>query len=350
MSNAVFSHKHWVRSGAFLSSGKGLVDVAFGVYQNCTGSRVTEPRWFSPNDFFDLSSADFKTFEHNVQIAKQDLLNVLPEGEKPNLQWRPAEHQQFEEQFLNVQKSISDGDVEKVVPYVFEHANCEIEEKHLQYFVHRILQSEARGFGFGLWDLDEGQGVFGLTPELLFEIDENSKMTTMALAGTARDDSHNLLQDSKELAEHNLVIEGMKQSFLAMGYEPQVGETYEWSAGDLRHLRTDISVDQFHQINLRALQSLHPTPALGGAPRDAALGLLKDFNNSLPRYSFGAPFGLQKPSGESLFVVQIRCLIFREGRLYLGSGCGVVKSSQLEREWAELSRKRNSVKKAMGLE
>jgi len=48
-------------------------------------------------------------------------------------------------------------------------------------------------------------------------------------------------------------------------------------------------------------------------------------------------------------LVAIRNIQWDKNKSYIGSGCGIVKKSELNKEWAELTLKRNSVKKYLGL-
>jgi isochorismate synthase EntC len=344
-----FNEQQWIQSGAILSTRDDSLDVAFGACQICETVDSQQTRWFSPSDFQNLSPSDFFLFEHNEQIARAELMQNIGQGEQPKLNWKPADSTLFAEHFSSVQKSIAVGEVQKVVPYVFERSNLELKAGHIRYFLHRLLSSQTHGHIFGHWDLAAGKAVLGLTPEILFRTSSDELFQTMALAGTAASDGHSLLQDSKEIAEHQLVIAGLEDSLAEFGSRLNKGDTFEWQVGALKHLRTDLEMKLKQTNSLSLLQALHPTPALGGYPKSRSLELLGRFQLDLPRGSFGAPFGLERSFAESLFVVQIRCLIFNNSEVLLGSGCGVVKDSELSKEWAELERKRQSVKKVFGL-
>ncbi|MNL49201.1 chorismate binding enzyme [compost metagenome] len=53
---------------------------------------------------------------------------------------------------------------------------------------------------------------------------------------------------------------------------------------------------------------------------------------------------------EALCLVAIRNMQWNGQFAMIGSGCGVVAASELEREWRELYQKRLSVKKILGFE
>ena len=94
------------------------------------------------------------------------------------------------------------------------------------------------------------------------------------------------------------------------------------------------------------VECLHPTPALGVAPREQ-LGLLKKWRGGKDR--LGAPFGIRWEPDQFLSVVAIRQLSWDENFFYIGNGCGVVAESELDDEWQELKLKRDSVRKMFRL-
>ena len=93
---------------------------------------------------------------------------------------------------------------------------------------------------------------------------------------------------------------------------------------------------------------LHPTAALGGWPREAALSWLQSQDFHRRRRRFGAPFGWQK-GGDMFCVVAIRCLQWKNSQALLASGCGVVMGSHAEKEWKELALKRRAIIQNLGL-
>ncbi|MCM2323032.1 MAG: chorismate-binding protein, partial [Oligoflexia bacterium] len=109
----------------------------------------------------------------------------------------------------------------------------------------------------------------------------------------------------------------------------------------------------------RLARALHPTAALGAFPRPAGWEWLQSRPGARNRKRFGAPFGLLWSPGtpgtagqcelEATCVVAIRNIQWEGERVVLGSGCGLIAESVLEREWDELSLKRESVKRMMGL-
>ena len=340
--------QNWLQNGAILSSEGGDFVLGQGPFESRLFSDAEEG--FFKGDFF----AGAK------EVLKSELLATVPEralrdlmvnfeGLPGELTWEEPDRDLFAEVFQEIQHRISTGALEKVVPVVFESASLEVTPDILGSWLTRLLSSTTKGHLFGHWDLQAGQGTLGLTPETLFT-QQGNHLSTMALAGTAGDDGHRLLEDPKEVKEHNLVVQSLKNSLSEFG-SVKVTDPYEWSPGALTHLRTDLSVEISSEewSPLKLIQKLHPTPALGGVPQKQSLAWLKANEGPVGRGVFGAPFGFVSKH-HSKVVVSIRCLIWRDGKVFVGSGCGIVKESQLENEWQELKNKRRAVKKVFGWE
>jgi menaquinone-specific isochorismate synthase len=89
--------------------------------------------------------------------------------------------------------------------------------------------------------------------------------------------------------------------------------------------------------NAELIRALHPTPALGGFPREQALSFIKT-HEPFEREWYGAPIGWISPTAAS-FHVGIRSAILRNHTLEIFAGTGIVKESQAEKEWEELNHK-----------
>jgi menaquinone-specific isochorismate synthase len=238
---------------------------------------------------------------------------------------------------------IRHGEFAKVVPIVCEELEFSA-PLHAAMFTEAMDAPENRfAYGFEC----AGEGMCGVTPEILFSV-RDGVLQTMALAGTGPSDGPSLCEDPKEMREHALVIEHITGELRRWG-EPSVGATVERRYGVLKHLYTPI------EMHLRELPefmdlvvSLHPTAALGGWPRLPAVEWLERQSFHTGRKRFGAPFGYLH--GENMFcVVAIRCLQWWGARALLSAGCGVVEGSQSLREWKELQLKRRAICDSLGL-
>ena len=349
MSLAKLNREQWLQSGAILQRGKGTCTIGQGPQQAVSPERAGAagaPIWIQPNSFFSNVESDFWAYSETMDFEKTALSAALEPRAPVKVDWLEPQKDLFQQQFFTIQEAIAEDRLTKAVGYCFERASLTVTQSHLQGWLSRLLESDYSGYVFGHWNFDEGQGCLGLTPELLFETSISGELKTMALAGTAKDESHNLLTDAKEISEHDQVIQQILSELSSFG-QVEVGKTEIWQPSQLRHLKTEISLKEREGSEVEILKALHPTPALGGAPKKEALKLLRNFDVDQPRLQFGAPFGVIIPESSQI-VVQIRCLIWKDEQLFLGSGCGIVEASQLEQEWNELKIKRQSVKRMFG--
>jgi len=230
---------------------------------------------------------------------------------------------------------IETGEFEKVVPMVCEEFEFASELSREMFRAPVLAKQFAYGFEFA------GEGLCGVTPEVLFSV-ENEQLTTMALAGTGPADGPSLKEDQKEMHEHRLVIEHILSELKELG-QPEAGETGEKIYGPLKHLHTPIRLKLSRPARFEELVArLHPTAALGGWPRGPAVAWLEKQPFHQSRARFGAPFGFCE-GARMLCVVAIRNVQWWGRRLQVSSGCGVVGESQVLKEWKELELKRRAI-------
>lgn len=271
--------------------------------------------------------------------------------------WEEANEASFAESFSQIQTAISQGILKKAVPIVFTKTTWRPSEKDLAKMIFHLFKSPEHLTIYGIWNSDGG--VLGASPEVLIEL-ENHTLSTMALAGTlpkkqfqANDISieaaeKKLLLDQKELSEHEFVVNDLLTQLNQLG-QPLKNGPYVVELPTLYHLRTDFEYQVDRQIDFNQLiQKLHPTPALGTYPRHLWNSWLKDLPEQKHRGTFGAPFTLQMLNWKSS-IVGIRNIEWSKNGSRIGSGCGIVADSDLQKEWYELKQKRESVKRLLGI-
>lgn len=300
--------------------------------------------WYYPKCVDVLSYMELKNFFKNLQHNYLNNKDNLGMYKKLNIdQWIPPNFEAFKTVFRIVQKNIQTNKIQKAVPVFFESIPYTLDNNQLLYFLHRIISCQ-KGFSYAFWT--SKQAVIGCTPEILFH-KKGQLVRTMALAGTAQNSMHNLLKDFKEKWEHQLVVHDIQSSLKKLG-RLFISKLYIDETNYIRHLRTDIELLLEKNISFDFLcRKLHPTSALGGYPRTSAVQLLHRMQHLCGRrFKFGAPFGVA--FGNIAFcVAAIRNIQFIHNKMYIGSGCGLVKTSQLDREWKELYIKRQVIKKIL---
>lgn len=199
---------------------------------------------------------------------------------------------------------------------------------------------------------------YGATPELLLEV-QGEQLRTMGLAGSARrgrtpdEDAGlaaDLLNDPKNRHEHQIVVERIAANLRPLVRELTVGEMGVLALSNIQHLHTPINgILAAPQGVLTVAEHLHPTPALGGEPRDAALVLISELEPA-PRGWFGAPVGWVDASGGGQLAVAIRSAIAQQRRVWLYAGCGIVADSDPIKEWDETALKFRPMLNALGVQ
>lgn len=202
-----------------------------------------------------------------------------------------------------------------------------------------------QGIPYGIWNDD--YGVIGCSPELLFSL-RGQELRSIALAGTSRKGNEKVLLNSvKDRQEHDLVIRDILEKLRPHARFLKHSETRIFSFKDLIHLRTEIEALLNDNVSLNQLVgSLSPTAALGGYPQEESLQFLKttSYYQNHPKRFFGSAFGVTSTELNQ-FLVSIRNVQWDQDRFYIESGGGVLPSSTLESELAEIHLKRNTIRK-----
>lgn len=180
----------------------------------------------------------------------------------------------------------------------------------------------------------------GATPEFLY-VRDKSNLVAEAIAGTcplAFPDA-TLLNSSKDLHEFTLVKEAIEHSLSPFC------ESLSWNRANailktthVKHLHNTLEAKLKLPItDAHLIEALHPTPAMGGDPKHAALEWIQSIEPFL-RGLYSAPIGWIGPNGAEL-AVGIRSCLVKDKTIHLFAGAGIVKNSDPSREWDELEAK-----------
>ena len=200
------------------------------------------------------------------------------------------------------------------------------------------------------FSLSNGNGLnfIGASPERLLKI-KNYQLTTDTLAGSAprgrtaiqdRYLAEYLLNNSKEIAEHQLVREFIKQQLIKLKLTPVYSEFPQiLRLANIQHLWTPIKAkltDRIHALDL--VDSLHPTPAVAGIPQNIACQKIRSYEN-FERNLYASPLGWIDYQGNSEFVVGIRSALIYKNSARLYAGAGIVAESNIKMEIEEIKLK-----------
>ena len=116
---------------------------------------------------------------------------------------------------------------------------------------------------------------------------------------------------------------------------------------NVTHLATDVTADLHdHAHVLDLLAALHPTAAVGGTPREAALTAIAELEG-MHRGRYTGPTGWVDAAGDGEWGIALRCaqLDGRSARLF--AGCGIVAGSDADAEVLEAQAKFVPVRDAL---
>ncbi len=321
---------------------------------------ASSPSFYFP-DFFLKSQTPWFVHKHSMEVSPQELQLVLSPHElapKVSLRLNPLGwHNSYQPLFLHtfeqLQAKFASREIDKAVPFVLESTLQTMDEGQLRTSLLSVLNyaKENPAYVYGFWD--KNSGILGATPEILFRIvDAGTKLETMACAGTKNlhSDSAAFLSDPKELHEHQLVVQGITESLAAFGHV-HVGDLRLLKLSQLVHLVTPIAIELNATPSFEAIvRALHPTPAVGAFPRKEGMRWLEDYHTKIDRGRFGAPVGYTLPAAKKAnCYVSIRNVQWNESEMMLAAGCGLVKESRSDREWAEISLKLQAIKEMLAL-
>lgn len=214
----------------------------------------------------------------------------------------------------------------------------------------RITDRAPHGVQFSFC-FDGGGTLLGATPERLVRLD-GRRVSCDCLAGTiARGKSEaedralatSLLASEKDRREHQFVLDGILEALAPLTlWRESPASPSVLRLPRVQHLSTPVRAWLHEGVRLSELLSaLHPTPAVGGSPRDAAMAAIRELE-SRPRGWYAGPIGWIGTDGAD-FAVGIRSAIVRGSTVTVIGGAGIVQGSDPHAEWEETARKAASL-------
>ncbi|HUQ63488.1 MAG TPA: isochorismate synthase [Acidimicrobiales bacterium] len=223
-------------------------------------------------------------------------------------------------------------------------------------FDRRALLSRLREANPSCFTFAAGSFV-GSTPELLVRR-RGGRVMSRPMAGSAgfplssAGDERlvaELLSSSKELAEHGIVVDAVRAAL-----EPVCTEVFARPAPEIvqlttvAHLATTVGgwLRCPAPSALALAGRLHPTPAVAGSPRRAALETIAELE-SFNRGQYGGPVGWTDSRGDGDWAVALRCARLDGSMARLVAGAGIVAGSDPDDEWDETEAKLQTMLRAL---
>ena len=235
-------------------------------------------------------------------------------------------------------KRIKQGDLDKVV-LAREVVVTADEPIPVADVLLRLSQNYPGCFIFSV------DGFVGATPELLVSR-HGDIVRAQPMAGTAprRGDPQadarlaaSLLASPVYRHEHEVTIDMVHDTLLAFcSYLDDEAEPSVVPLANVQHLATRVEgrLSQPPASVLELVAALHPTPAVCGRPRDAALSLIAEIEG-LVRGRYAGTVGWVDAAGNGQWAVSIRCAQIDGASARLYGGNGIVADSDPATELAE---------------
>jgi menaquinone-specific isochorismate synthase len=184
----------------------------------------------------------------------------------------------------------------------------------------------------------------GASPELLVRR-SGAVAATVALAGTtsrsadpAVDDhlGEAMLRSPKVRDEHGIVVRRIERTLRPHAvWTHAEADPFVVKVGNLQHLATPVHAQLAEAHSAVELAGfLHPTPAIGGEPRAAALDLIDELEG-IDRGWYTGPIGWMDAAEDGEFCVGLRSALLRDREAHLFAGCGIVSDSDPTAELQE---------------
>lgn len=202
------------------------------------------------------------------------------------------------------------------------------------------------------------QKLIGASPELLFRL-RQGEMETFPLAGTTKRGAdavedqqlaRALLNDPKEIAEHNMIVDLHRND---IGRVARFGTVKVRNLMDIKrfshvqHISSEIVgiISDEHDM-FSALASNFPAGTLTGAPKIEAMTIIDELEAD-GRGPYGGAVGHFSFNGDCTFAIPIRTVFANGEQAYVQTCGGNVYDSNPEDEYEEIRRKFAGTKKVL---
>ena len=307
-----------------------------------------------------------KDIENNYLKAKAELKNIsnlIKNGKskeeeplKLKSEFKPVFGKTEFCNMVNVAKDyIKEGDIFQVV--LSNRIEADIDGSLFDtYRVLRTTNPSPYMFYFSSDDIE----IAGASPETLVKMKDNT-LFTFPLAGTRprgktdKEDlelERELLNDKKELAEHNMLVDlgrndiGKISKFGSVNVEKYMSiERFS----HVMHIGSTVSGQLKDELDfINTIESILPAGTLSGAPKIRACEIINELEDN-KRGIFGGAIGYIDLSGNLDTCIAIRIAYAKNKKVFIRSGAGIVADSIGENEYSECLNKAQAVIDALNI-
>lgn len=295
---------------------------------------------------FHFSGESLETLVSKMEEKADEILTKcqLVDYSTPKTEWLNIKKQGSEKWIELVNWAVKDlkaGVIDKVVLA----RTLELISDHrpdIGRVLHRLQAHQTGNFIFSMEV--ENDCFIGATPERLVR-KQNNRLFSACLAGSidrGRDPQEDdklgweLMHDRKNRLEHNYVVSTVKNKLKMVCEHLNIpDQPILMKNKHIQHLYTPVEGTCAAGVSIfDIVAGLHPTPALGGLPRNVAIKWIRE-NEPFERGLYASPIGWSDSNGNGEFAVGIRSALVSGKKTTLFAGCGVVRESIPEKEYEE---------------
>ena len=307
-------------------------------FESCTeGFFVPQIEIIRKENSFTLAYNSLDLFPDEVEIT-QDILHQ-PDFCCSSYRDLP----EFGEWKKNIQRALRTSILEKIV--LARKSTFSLDTSPNPFtLLSRLKKITSQCFFFAIqWN--ENLSFAGVSPERFFQRKKDLVITDI-IAGTNkrgdnseedRNNADKLWNGTKERLEFNVVKEAVLKCLSAHCTRIEISPLSLLKTPQVFHLHHQVSSRLERPDDQLLIHSLHPTPAVGGQPKEQAMHFLREYE-PFSRGSYAAPIGFLSPDHTDL-AVGIRSFILEKNQAHLFAGAGIVEGSTPEKEWDELEQK-----------
>ena len=304
--------------------------------------------WLRAREFVGEGEADgvFIRLRHQAEALRAELATLadLPAPATGSGEGRSTatDRTSWEEAVRESLLAIHDGVVSKVV--LARTLDVDLDGEGDAAEVVARLWDVNRGSHVFLFEPSPGSALVGAAPETVATLRDGVFHATAVAGSIRRGDTPReqaelaarLLASDKDRAEQRIALDDMVARLRTVAQQIRTDpQPHVLTLARIQHLETEIRASVPGGVGvLDLLRLLHPTPAVCGLPRDAAMTFLVD-EEPFERGWYAGPVGWFDAEGNGVFAPALRTGVSTGSEWRLFAGAGIVEGSVPALEWEE---------------
>ena len=259
----------------------------------------------------------------------------------------------YEAAVTKAKQYIYDGDIFQVVLSQRWSAECSIDPFTLYRRLRHVNPSPYM-FYFNFGDYN----IVGASPEMLVEM-KDGRIKNCPIAGTRKRGADpeedaalaaDLLADEKECSEHNMLVDLGRNDMGKVAKIGSVEVTEYMQVHNYSHVMHLVSLVEGNKAEdqdmFSVLMSFLPAGTLSGAPKIRAMEIIDELEVN-KRGIYGGAIGYFGFNGNMDMCIAIRTLVYKDHKVHIQAGAGIVADSDPTKEYEETMNKARALMTAL---